>query len=83
MNTWNVQDAKSRFGELLDACVSEGPQLVMRHGIDTAMMVSIAEWQRLNNAARPSLKSLLLSESDRFELDVSSRGQARRPLAAA
>lgn len=84
MNSWNVQDAKSRFSELLDACVREGPQLLTRRGIDTAVMVPIAEWHRLTNAARPSLKSLLHSESDRFELDIPSRGQARRrPVAAA
>ncbi len=84
MNSWNVQDAKSRLSELLDACVSEGPQLLTRRGVDTAVLVPIAEWQRLTNAARPSLKSLLLSESNRFELDMPSRGQARRrPVAAA
>ncbi len=84
MNIWPVQDAKSRFSELLDACVSEGPQLLTRRGIDTAVMVPIAEWQRLTNAARPSLKSLLLSEADRFALELPSRGQARRrPVAAA
>ncbi len=78
MNSWNVQDAKSRLSELLDACVSEGPQLLTRRGVDTAVLVPIAEWQRLTNAARPSLKSLLLSEADRFELDVSPRGPAYR-----
>jgi hypothetical protein len=26
--TWTVQDAKARFGELLEACVSDGPQVV-------------------------------------------------------
>lgn len=80
-NTWPVQDAKSRFSELLDACVSDGPQLVTRRGIDTAVIVPIAEWQRLNRAARPSLKQLLLSEQDRFELELPPRGQAgRRPV---
>jgi prevent-host-death family protein len=56
MNTWPVQDAKSRFSELLDACVNEGPQLVTRRGAETAVLIPIAEWKRLNNAARPSLK---------------------------
>lgn len=28
MNTWPVQDAKARFSELPDTCVSEGPQVV-------------------------------------------------------
>lgn len=78
MNTWPVQDAKSRFSELLEACVNEGPQLVTRRGADTAVLIHISEWQRLNNAARPSLKSLLLSDVGRVDLELPPRGVAKR-----
>ncbi len=78
MNTWPVQDAKARFSELLDACVNEGPQLVTRRGTETAILVPIAEWRRLSNAARPSLKSLLLSDVDRVDLELPQRGFAKR-----
>ena len=78
MNTWPVQDAKARFSELLDACVSEGPQLVTRRGTETAVLVPIAEWRRLNNAARPSLKLLLLSDVGRVDFELPQRGSARR-----
>lgn len=76
--TWPVQDAKARFSELLDACVREGPQVVTRRGEQTAVLVPIAEWQRLREAARPSLKTLLLSKADRADLVLPRRGQARR-----
>lgn len=78
MNVWPVQDAKARFSELLDSCVSEGPQMVSRRGAETAVLVPIAEWKRLNSAARPSLKSLLLCETGRSELTLPQRGSARR-----
>ena len=78
MDTWPVQDAKARFSELLDACVSEGPQLVTRRGTETAVLIPIAEWKRLNNAARPSLKMLLLSDVGRGDLPLPPRGSARR-----
>jgi prevent-host-death family protein len=78
MNTWPVQHAKARFSELLDACISEGPQMVSRRGAETAVLVPIAEWNRLHSAARPSLKSLLLSDDGRMELIVPKRGLARR-----
>ncbi|MBS4098962.1 MAG: type II toxin-antitoxin system Phd/YefM family antitoxin [Sulfuricella sp.] len=81
MHTWPVQDAKARFSELLDACVSEGPQLVTRRGAETAVLVPIDEWKRLRNAARPSLKSLLLSDEGRMDIDLPQRGSAqRRPV---
>ena len=78
MHTWPVQDAKARFSELLDACVSEGPQVVTRRGAETAVLVPIAEWRRLQAAARPSLKQLLLAETARTETLVPERGTARR-----
>lgn len=78
MHAWPVQDAKARFSELLDACVSKGPQLVTRRGTETAVLVPIDEWRRLQAAARPSLKQLLLSDAARTEMLVPPRGRARR-----
>jgi len=78
MNTWPVQDAKARFSELLDACISEGPQLVTRRGTETAVLITVAEWERLNSGARPSLKELLLATDTPLELDLPTRGNAKR-----
>lgn len=78
MNTWPVQDAKARFSELLDACVREGSQIVTRGGAETAVLVPIAEWKRLRDAARSSLKELLLSASARTNLALPARGRAKR-----
>jgi prevent-host-death family protein len=78
MNAWPVQDAKAHFSEFLDACVSEGPQIVTRRGTETAVLVPIAEWRRLCAAARPSLKTLLLSDDVRVDINLPPRGRARR-----
>ena len=78
MNTWRVQDAEARFDELLDACVSEGPQVVTRRGVEAAVLVPIADWKRLRGSARPSLKELLLSASARLNLALPACGRAKR-----
>ena len=78
MQSWPVQDAKSRFSEFLDACLKEGPQLVTRRGTEAAVLVPVDEWRRLQSAARPSLKQLLLSDSARADLLVPERGHAKR-----
>ena len=78
MHIWPVQAAKARFSELLDACVSEGPQVVTRRGTETAVLVPIDEWRRLQAAARPSLKRLLMSDSARTDMLPPERGKARR-----
>jgi antitoxin Phd len=78
MKTWPVQDAKARFSEFLDACLAEGPQMVTRRGAETAVLVPAEEWRRIKQAARPSLKELLLSDAARTELLIPERGGARR-----
>ena len=78
MRSWPVQDAKARFSELLEASLSEGPQLVTRRGAETAVLVPIAEWRRLQRSARPSLKALLLTDEARVEIPVPRRGSRRR-----
>lgn len=78
MQTWAVQDAKARFSEFLDACLAKGPQVVTRRGIETAVLVPVDVWKRLQEAAKPSLKDLLLSDSGRGDLVLPERGHARR-----
>lgn len=80
MNAWPVQDAKARFSEFLDACLADGPQMVTRRGAEAAVLVPAAQWRRLQAAARPSLKELLLSDVARTELLVPKRGADRRRL---
>ncbi len=75
---WPVQDAKARFSELLDACVNFGPQIVTRRGTETAVLVSMVQWKCLFQAARPTLKALLLSDEGRVEFEPRPRGQTRR-----
>ncbi len=78
MDAWPVQDAKARFSELLDRCLAEGPQMVTRRGAEAAVLVQVDEWRRLQAAARPSLKELLLSDEARSVIPIPERGSARR-----
>jgi prevent-host-death family protein len=57
---WQVYDAKARFSEFLDATLKDGPQVVTRRGVETAVLVPINEWKRLNAQVRPSIKDVLL-----------------------
>ncbi len=78
MKVWAVQDAKARFSEMLDTCLKEGPQLVTRRGEKAAVLVPAAQWQRLNDAGKPTLKDLLLTDIGRFDLQIPPRGKKRR-----
>ncbi|PIV32293.1 MAG: prevent-host-death protein [Lysobacterales bacterium CG02_land_8_20_14_3_00_62_12] len=78
MRSWAVQDAKARFSELLATCLADGPQLLTRRGAEAAVLVPVGEWRRLTVAAMPSLKSLLLQQSERVGLTLPERGRVRR-----
>lgn len=78
MQTWAAQDAKARFSQLLRDCDLNGPQLVTRRGVETAVLVPYAAWQQMQAQAQPSLKALLLTDDMRGEIPVPSRGQAKR-----
>lgn len=65
--TWQVQDAKARFSELLETSLAEGPQVVTKRGVEAAVLVPIDQWRRLEKMARPNLKELLLASEARTE----------------
>lgn len=78
MSAWQVQDAKARFSELLDAALKHGPQTVTKRGIETAVLVAATEWKRLQRDARPSLKQLLLGDGPRFDFPARKIQASRR-----
>jgi antitoxin Phd len=51
---------------------------VTRRGAEAAVLVPLEQWQRLNQAAKPTLKELLQTNVARGELSIPSRGRHRR-----
>jgi prevent-host-death family protein len=45
-NGWSVAQAKARFSELIESALNEGPQVITRNGVETAIVVSIEEWEK-------------------------------------
>ena len=78
MKTWPVQDAKAHFSELLQASLTQGPQIVTKHGAEAAVLVPVQEWRRLTARARPGFKALLLAPEARTNIPIPKRGKLRR-----
>jgi antitoxin Phd len=78
MSSWQLHDAKARFSEFLDATLKNGPQVVTRRGVAAAVMIPMAEWRRLQDSARPNLKSLLLEREPRWDGLMPRRRTFRR-----
>ena len=77
---WQVQQAKQRFSELVRRALSEGPQVVTRHGEPTVVVVAAEEYQRLRRQP-PDLTAFLLDPSgphfDVLDLDSLERDLPR------
>ncbi|HEY1679928.1 MAG TPA: type II toxin-antitoxin system Phd/YefM family antitoxin [Candidatus Sulfotelmatobacter sp.] len=78
MTAWQLQEAKARFSEFLDAALKDGPQVVTRRGVEAAVLVPIEEWRRWQQQSRRNIKELLLNEGPRFDEIVSRRGEWKR-----
>jgi prevent-host-death family protein len=59
MHTWQLQEAKSHFSEVVDLTLTEGPQRVTRHGVEAVIIISIADYQKLSGKKTALLDCLL------------------------
>ncbi|MDY6049052.1 MAG: type II toxin-antitoxin system Phd/YefM family antitoxin [Corynebacterium sp.] len=71
MTTWQVQEAKQRFSEVLRQSV-EGPQIITRHGKPTAVVLSYSDYEA-ERKERPSLASVILAAPHDVELLIPDR----------
>jgi antitoxin Phd len=60
MNKWQMRQAKAKLGDVIKRAATEGPQIVTYRGVDTAVVLSIDEYRRLE-ARRPSFVEHLMS----------------------
>lgn len=53
MNTWQLQEAKSKFSQVLENAIQEGPQLITKHGNEIAVVLSVEEYRKLVKERKP------------------------------
>jgi prevent-host-death family protein len=66
--TWQLQEAKQRFSEVVRQAQDEGPQVVTRHGREVVVVIAFEEYERLVPNRR-SFKLFLRSEPFFDDLD--------------
>jgi prevent-host-death family protein len=80
MNTWQLQEAKSRFSEVVDLTLRKGPQMVTRRGQEAVVILSAHEYRRLSGNT-PSLVTTLLNAPRGEPLDLTRSDEPIRDLA--
>ncbi len=82
MNNWQLQVAKNRLSEVVEETLRDGPQIITRHGVPTVVVMSVADYRRLNAAQGGLSEFFQNSPLADVELDLSrDRSLPREPLA--
>ena len=68
--SWQLQEAKNCFSEVVDEAARSGPQIITRRGVDTAVVVSVADWTRLARRRSPLIEILRRAPRVHGGLDV-------------
>jgi prevent-host-death family protein len=72
MKTWQVQEAKAQFSEVLRQADQGAPQQITSHGKPVAVVLSHAEYQRLSGQSRSLVEFIRtspLADTDELELE--------------
>jgi antitoxin Phd len=79
MHSWQLQEAKRRFSEIVDLTLTEGPQLVTRRGPDAVVILAVEDYRRLVGDA-PNLIDHLLSAPGGEALPITRSKEPIRDL---
>lgn len=67
---WQLREARNRFSEVVNRALSEGPQMVTRHGEEVVVVLSKAEYNRLKKSKTSLVEFFRHSPLVGIELDL-------------
>jgi antitoxin Phd len=79
MVTWQLRQAKTRLGELIEEARTSGPQIVIHRGSEHAVVLSIEDYRALVSH-RPNLIEYLLGGPKVEGFDVASSSDLGREI---
>ncbi len=79
-NIWQLQEAKSKFSELVEVTLAEGAQIVTRHGKKTVVVLPFEEYERLTRQGGSLVEFLLASPLAGSELSIDRDQRPPRDL---
>lgn len=68
--TWQLQEAKNKFSEVVECAIHEGPQTVSRRGEDAVVILSCTDYERLKGGKKNLAEFLRQSPLVGVELDL-------------
>lgn len=77
---WQLQEAKSRFSEVVDEALSHGPQQITRHGEEVVVVLSTKEFRRLTRPKGDIVAFFSRSPFGEVDVDLSRSQEKARGL---
>lgn len=69
--TWQLQEAKNKFSKVVDEAIHRGPQIITRHGVEVAIVLSVNEYRRLAASQDKLSDFFRLSPLAEVDIDLS------------
>lgn len=79
-NIWQLQDAKSKFSELVNQALTRGTQIITRHGKNTVVVMSFTDYEKLTQQKGSLSKYLLSSPLKDSELPIERKKDLPRSM---
>jgi prevent-host-death family protein len=70
IRTWQLQEAKNKFSEVVDEAMKGGPQLITKRGMKAVILISYEDYRRLTVAGQPLSAFFRESPLTGAELDL-------------
>ena len=80
MQTWQIQEAKSHFSEVIDLAINQGAQLVTRRGNEVAVILSLKDYEQMCGK-KGNLLATLMNAPRGEALNIARSNEAIRDLA--
>jgi antitoxin Phd len=73
--SWQLQEAKQKFSELVRRTLEEGPQVITRHGEEVVVVVPVEEFRRMSDDGEKKMdfKEYLMSAPEGLEHIIPER----------
>jgi prevent-host-death family protein len=80
MQTWQLQQAKNRFSEVVEKALHQGPQVITRRGTATVVLLSVEEYRRLRRTETDLVSFFRSSPLVGVDLDLERSRETGREI---
>lgn len=79
-NSWQLQDAKSKFSQLVESAISEEPQFVTKHGKNAVVILSFEDFKKMTKPETNLIDFFKNSPLADSELDITRNKDIPRDI---